>query len=57
MWKYDLLLEKYWVTHSSHFIIGTEVVLVLGIKDTKILFCRGISDNNRYKVHYPKRVK
>ena len=33
MWKCDLALEKYWVTHSGYFSFTTTVTLSMGITD------------------------
>ena len=37
MWKYNLELDKYWVTHSGYFRLATAVALGMGINNGKIL--------------------
>ena len=46
MHQSDLVLEKYWVTHSSYFRLATTVALGMGITDGKLLFCHGISEES-----------
>ena len=46
MFQSDLVLEKYWVTHSGYFRLATTVALGMGITDGKILLCRGISEES-----------
>ena len=46
MWQSDLVLEKYWVTHSGYFRIATVVKFGMGITDGKLLFCIGISEGS-----------
>ena len=40
--KYDLSLEKYWVTQSGYFRLESTVELGMGITYGKLLFCHGI---------------
>ena len=40
--QYNLVLEKYWVTHSGYFRLATTVTLGMVITDGKLLFCHGI---------------
>ena len=49
MCKYDLALEKYWVTQSGYFGIGTTSALGMGITDAKILFYNGDQEKNSDK--------
>ena len=49
MQKWDLVLEKYFVTQGGYFRIGTAVALGMEIKYENLLFCHGISGNNRDK--------
>ena len=49
MRQYGLALEKYWVMQSGYFRIGTTVALSVGITYAKILLCRGIGTDNKYK--------
>ena len=44
MRKYDLAIEKYWVTQSGYFRLATKVILGMGITDGEILLCHGISE-------------
>ena len=46
MWKYDLALEKYWVTQNGNFRLATTVALGMAIADVKLLFCHGISEGS-----------
>ena len=48
-YRYELVIEIYWVTHSGYFILATTVAFSVGVTDTKILFCRGISEKIRDK--------
>ena len=49
MRKYDLGLDKYWVTQSGYYRHETTVSLGTGIKYATIIFCHGISVKNRDK--------
>ena len=49
MQQSDLALEKYCVTQGGYFRLATTVVMGMGITDTKLLFCRGISEQSRDK--------
>ena len=49
MQKYDLALDKYWVTQISYFRIGTKVTLNMGIIYVKLLLCCVISGGHRDK--------
>ena len=49
MHKYGLTLDKYWMTQSGYFRIGTTVALGVGITNAKLLFCCGVSEENRDK--------
>ena len=40
--KYDLELDKYWVTQSGYFRLETTVSLGMCITDRNFLFCNGI---------------
>ena len=42
--KYDLALEKYWVTQSGHFRLATTLALGEGITDENIIFYHCISE-------------
>ena len=46
MRKYDLVLDKYWVTKSGYFRLATKVALGMGITDGKLLYCHGVSEVN-----------
>ena len=46
MRQYDIALEKYWVTQSDYFRLGTTVELGMGIADGKLLYCHGFSEEN-----------
>ena len=48
MRKYDIALEKYWVTQSGYFRLMTIVFLVTGITDVRLLLYQGISEEIRY---------
>ena len=47
MRKYDIDLDKYWVTQSGYFRLATTVSLGMGITDGKLLFYRVISEQRR----------
>ena len=47
MQKSDLILEKHWVTQSRCFRLTTTLVFGMGIRDTTLPFCHGISDQIR----------
>ena len=49
MHYYDPSVDKYWLTQSGYFRLANKMVLGVGIKDTKLLFCHGISEINKYK--------
>ena len=49
MWKYDLALDKYWVTQGGYFRLVTTVALGVGITYGKLIFCHGISQESDYK--------
>ena len=49
MQKWELVLEKYFVTQGGYFRIGTAVALGMEIKYENLLFYHGISGNNRDK--------
>ena len=49
MCKYDLALEKYWVTQSGYFRLATTVALDMGITYGKLLFCHSISQDSEDK--------
>ena len=49
MWKFGRVLDKYWVEQSGNFRLTTAVALGMGIIDTKLLFCDGISEKNKNK--------
>ena len=42
----DLVLYKYWVTHSGYFRLTTTVALGMGITDGNLLFCHVISEGS-----------
>ena len=44
--KYDLEVEKYWLTQSGYFRLAATVSLSVGITFGKILFCHGISEES-----------
>ena len=46
MWKSDLEIDKYWVTHSGYFRLATTVELSMEIIDGELLFCHGISEES-----------
>ena len=46
MWHYGIALYKYWVTHSSYFILATTVVLGTGTPDGILLFCHRILEGS-----------
>ena len=46
MWKYDIVLDKYWVALSDYFIFATKVALGMGIAYGKLLFCHGIAEES-----------
>ena len=39
MHKYDLVIDKYWVTHSDYFIIVNKMKNSMEITDTDIILC------------------
>ena len=43
---YDLALEKYWMKQSGYFRLATSVALCMAITDRKLLFYRGVSEEN-----------
>ena len=49
MLQSNLELEKYWVTQIGHFILGTTVALGMGITDSNLPFCHGISEKSKDK--------
>ena len=46
MWKSNIALDKYWVTHSGYFRLVTKVSLVMGIIYGKLLYCHGVAEKN-----------
>ena len=46
MLQSNLVIEKYWVTHSGYLRLVTTVELGMGITDGRILFCHGISEKS-----------
>ena len=44
MWKYELSLDKYWVTQSDYFRHETAVVLGVDIIDSNTILCHCISE-------------
>ena len=50
MQQYEIVIYTSWVIYSGYCSIGAAVVFGMGITCAKLLFCCGISDNNRYKV-------
>ena len=46
MQQSDLVLEKYWVTHSGYFRLAPTVALGMGITDGKLLYCHGVAEGN-----------
>ena len=56
----DIVLDKYWVTHSGYFRLATIVALGMGITYGKLLLCHGISeesgDKNISMKEYNKRT-
>ena len=46
MQKYDLALEKYWITQSGYFRLATKFALGTGITDGKLIYCHGVSEGN-----------
>ena len=49
MWQCDLALEKYLVTQTTYFRIGTTVALGMEIADATFLFCHSIEMGNKDK--------
>ena len=49
MRKYDLSLDKYWVTQSGYFRLATNVALGMGLTDGKLLYCHGVAEENEDK--------
>ena len=44
MHKYDLVIDKYWVTHSDYFIIVNKVKNSMEITDINIILCMCIKE-------------
>ena len=42
----DIVLDKYWVTHSGYFRLSTTVALGMGIIDGNLLYCHGVAERN-----------
>ena len=49
MRKYDLELDKYWVSQSGYFRLTTTVTLGMGTKNGNILYCHGVAEGNGNK--------
>ena len=46
MQQSDIALDKYWVTQIGYFRLASTVVLGMGIKDGKLLYCHGVAEGN-----------
>ena len=42
----DIVLNKYWLTHSGYFTLATTVALGMGITDGKPLYWHGVAERN-----------
>ena len=48
--KPEIVVKKYCVTQSGYFRLATEVSLVMGIVDGKILYCHVVAEVNADKM-------
>ena len=44
--QYEIVLDKYWLTQSGHFMLETTVASCMGIKYANILLCYVISEQS-----------